>query len=160
MSSLNHIGRLARIFAVIVLPGCARSPVDIDASYDSTSPNSVRMKTTAVSVTEAPGEVLFIAATLQNGTNTELRRLGCVRPALAVDSATGTGWAELSATQSESLALCVSPYYIVAAGTTQAFETGFVRKSPATKFPRGVALRLRLVGPTLDSGPTAPIILP
>ena len=118
------------------------------------------MKTTSVSVTEAPNEVLYIAATLQNGTTDELRRLCCTRPALALDSATATGWVELSATQTESLALCFSPYYIVSAGTTQTFETGFVRKSSAKVFPRGVALRMRLVGPTPESGPTAPVALP
>lgn len=160
MLCLNHIGHLTGMLAAVALSACASSPVDIDASYDSASPNSVRMKTTSISVTEAPNEVLYIAATLQNGTAEELRRFGCTRPALALDSATATGWVELSATQTESLALCFSPYYIVSAGTTQTFETAFMRKSPAKAFPRGVALRMRLVGPTPESGPTAPVILP
>ncbi|MBC7841670.1 MAG: hypothetical protein H7099_05135 [Gemmatimonadaceae bacterium] len=161
MTPLTFFGRFAGLVVFASLAACASSPVDIDASYDSASPNSVRLKTLTVSVTAGPSETLFIGATLQNGTSTELRRLGCTRPELALDSATATGgWVELSATQSESLAQCVSPYYIVAAGTTQAFETGFMRNSPARTFPRGVALRLRLVGPTPESGPTAPIILP
>ena len=54
----------------------------------------------------------------------------------------------------------VSPYYIVSAGTSQSFETSFVRTRPATWFPRGVALRLRVVGATPETGPVAPVILP
>jgi hypothetical protein len=146
---------------LLALSGCASTPVDINATYEETTRDAVTLKTTAYSATGSTVETLAISATLRNGTTTELRRMGCVRPELAIDSATATGgWVELPSTQqNESLALCVSPYYIVAAGTSQSFETGFVRKSPATTFPRGVALRLRMVGPTPESGPTAPIIL-
>ena len=150
-----HSLRSLCIAALAALTGCSSTPV----SYDGASPDSVRLHVTTVSVTGGANEILSATAMLDNGTAANFQRLGCLRPAMAIDSATATGWVELSAVQSTELALCFSPYYIVAAHSTQIFETSFVRKSPATTFPRGVALRVRIVGPTQDSGPTAPVVL-
>jgi hypothetical protein len=158
-ASERRLAKLVAFSAPLLLVACATT-TSLDDSYDSQSPNSVRMRLTTVATSSNANETVVLSATIQNGTTTEFRRFGCTRPALAIDSATATGWAELPALQLESLALCFSPYYIVSAGTTQAFETAFTRKSPALKFPRGVALRLRVIGETPEMGPVAPIVLP
>ena len=144
---------------LLTLVACATTTA-LDDGYDSQSPDTVRMRLTSVATSSNANETLALSAMISNGTATEFRRFGCTRPALAIDSATATGWAELPALQLESLALCFSPYYIVSAGTSVTFETAFVRKSPAMKFPRGVALRLRVVGETVEMGPVAPLVLP
>ena len=146
--------------ALIALTACATSATALDDSWGSASPNSVRLRLTSATTASGTKETLTLRATIQNGTDTEFRRLGCTSPAVALDSATATGWAELPAEQLASLAICVSPYYIVSAGTSQSFETSFVRTSPATRVPRGVALRLRVIGATPEAGPVAPVILP
>ena len=152
--------RLLATLALTALSACATTSTSLDDSYDSASPNSVRMRLTSATMSSGTKETLTLQGAILNGTVTAFRRLGCTRPALALDSATATGWTELSAEQTESLAVCFSAFYIIPAGTTQSFETAFVRKSPATTFPRGVALRLRVVGATPDAGPFATVILP
>lgn len=137
-----------------VVGGCASTP----ASFDNASPDSVRLKVTSAIVSGSAGELLTITATLDNGSAEAFQRLGCLRPQMMLDSATANGWTALPAEQSVELAICISPYYIVGAHSVQSFETSFVRKSPGT-FPRGVALRLRVVGATPESGPTAPVVI-
>ena len=158
LKRIRNVSLLATL-ALTSLSACATTSTSLDDSYDSASPHSLRMRLTSATMSSGTKETLTLQATILNGTITEFRRLGCTRPALALDSASATGWTELSAEQTESLAVCFSPYYIIPAGTTQSFETGFVRKSPATTFPRGVALRLRVVGTTPDAGPFATVIL-
>jgi hypothetical protein len=143
------------VATIAAIGACASTPV----ATDSASPDSVRLRVTAVSVSGDANEVLTINATLENGSAEAFQRLGCLRPQMMIDSATASGWAELPALQSAELALCFSPYYIVGAHLTQAFETSFARKSPGTPFPRGIALRARVVGPTPESGPTAPVVI-
>ncbi len=111
----------------------------------------------STSTTEVP--VLRLSATLANGQAERLVLGNCVEPSAVIDSATATGWAELPTNQSISLVQCVAPLAIEAR-TAQTYDLVFNRTTAAATFPRGVALRVRIVRPDGEPGPVAPLVLP
>ncbi len=108
----------------------------------------------------ADAELLELTAALTNTGSTLLRSGGCLRPDLAIDVQTASGWSTLNVVQSAELVQCVQSF-TVAPGATQEFTAFFSPQLGAVgAFPRNVPLRARVIPQPGSDGPTLPFTLP
>lgn len=145
--------RVALLTAALAVVSCESSPTEAVT-------NGVRFRLLSVNITQpADADVLSLRGELTNTRSTPLVSGGCLRPNLAIDSATATGWAPISTRQSEELIQCVRAF-TVDPGTTVPFEATLTPDpAVAGRFPRGVALRLRVIDTTPNDGPVVPLAL-
>ena len=111
----------------------------------ATEPSALVLRVTSASQSApADAPTLYIDAELTNTSRSEYTAAGCMRPYLAIDSLAGSTWVPMAASQSEELMTCILGYR-VSPGTTGRFTTTFQR-TVVGWFPRGVPLRLRVIG--------------
>ncbi len=139
-----NTARSQSIIAVVtsvILFGCAKS-----------APGVASLLVVDARIVTGAIDTLRISADLTNGTDTDFARIGCLRPALALDSLAGTQWVPLGVLQPEELIQCVRTF-TVKAGTTQRFDAQFTRAVATQKFPRGTPLRVRVISPPAELEP-------
>ncbi|MCC7053433.1 MAG: hypothetical protein IT355_09200 [Gemmatimonadaceae bacterium] len=130
------------------------------ACSSSLEPSDVGLRLTSAVTVGTTAQQLQVAAIIENRTDGTFRSAGCLRPELVIDSLTPSGtWVVLDARQLDDLASCAAPFN-VAPGTSQPFQTAFVRSDTAARFPRGVSLRLRAVPVSLGNAPAVRFALP
>jgi hypothetical protein len=121
--------------------------------------DGVRFRLLSVNVSQpADADVLSLRGELTNTRRTPLVSGGCLRPTLAIDSATATGWAPVRTKQLEELIACIRAF-TVDPGATVGFEATLYPDG-AGLFTRTAALRLRVVDDSPGNGPVVPLTLP
>ncbi len=115
-------------------------------------PGVVSLKVVDARVVSGTPEQLLITADLTNGTDADFQRTGCLRPAMTLDSIAGTQWIAMGVLLDEELISCVRTF-TVAAGATQRIDARFRRAVPSQRFPRGTALRMRVISPPAELEP-------
>ena len=121
--------------------------------------DGVRFRLLNVNVSQpADADVLSLRGELTNTRRTPLVSGGCLRPTLAIDSATATGWAPVETRQLEPLIFCIRAF-TVDPGATVGFEADLY-PAGAGRFPRTARLRLRVVEDPPGIGAVVPLTLP
>ncbi len=144
MSCLPSIRRHVRVAISCALAACASGPTAADA---------VALRILEVNQS-APADVpiLFVQARIVNAGTEPLQGGGCERPDIAVDSLGSQGWAPIEVNQSAELISCIRAF-TVDPGQSAVFQTWFQRPG-RIPFPTGTTLRLRVLRPGDESGPT------
>lgn len=152
MRQMGGVQRTMLLAATLAMSACEGSPTEANT-------DGVIFRLLSVSVTQpADGDMLVLSGELKNTRIVPLVSGGCTRPNLAIDSATATGWAPIRTRQYEELIQCIRAF-TVDPGATVRFEARLTPEGVGL-FPRGPALRLRVIDETPNAGPVVPLVLP